>query len=65
MFAYDICSSSKCSMVYRGDQRDLDACPLCATARYSPKTGKALKQLYYLPVADWLKGLVKNKEVWE
>jgi len=64
MYAYDICSMAKCSMVYRGEFRSYDSCPLCMTPRRG-RNGKALQQLYYLPVADWLANLFTNEELWK
>ena len=53
-FVYDICPNEQCSAVFRGEHRGYTECPKCKEKRFSGVSGKAAKQLYYLPVSDWL-----------
>ena len=53
-YVYDICPNDLCSAVFRGEHRDHTECPRCKGKRYKETTSKAAKQLYYLPVSDWL-----------
>ena len=62
MYEYHLCSNNKCDMVYRGEHRSAETCPLCGSARKNAE-GKALRRMYYMPISAWLQHICKTKEL--
>ena len=63
MYAYDVCSNVTCSVVYRKQYRSCLECPVCNTKRHDAE-GNALRRMYYMPIAGWIKSLCKQEDIW-
>jgi hypothetical protein len=66
-FTYHICENANCSVIYRGDIKELKACPLCDTPRYAPATPatspKARKKVVYMSIKGFIQYLFSSADI--